>query len=92
MFIDSLDAFSTYKEYKPLLFNKYRGCQACGNDRYSELVIHHVTYERYGSEKPNDLRLLCWWCHDSFHKQVKGKDPFLREKTNQFIKNGRVFE
>jgi 5-methylcytosine-specific restriction endonuclease McrA len=91
MYIEPLDAHSTYKEYKPLLFNKHRGCQACKNDNYSDLIIHHVTYERYGQERPNDLRLLCWACHNIFHDQIKGTDPYLREMTNQFIKQHGIW-
>lgn len=90
-FISSTDAYSTYKEYKPLLFHKHKGCQACKNDNYSELVIHHVTYERYGFERPADLRLLCANCHDEFHRLVKGTDMDLRDLTNQFIKQQGIW-
>lgn len=91
VFISSTDAYSTYKEYKPLLFHQYKGCQACKNDNYYELVIHHVTYERYGMERPKDIRLLCYRCHNEFHRLIKGSDPNLRKLTNQFIKQKGIW-
>lgn len=91
MYIDPDTAYWSYKEYKPLLFKKRSGCQACKNDNYSDLILHHVTYERYGQERPNDLRLLCWRCHDEFHKQVKGSDSDLRYMTNLFIKQHGIW-
>lgn len=91
MYIDPTDAYSSYKEYKPLLFSKHKGCQACGNDKYSDLIIHHVSYAHYGQEKPNDLRLLCENCHNEFHRLVKGTDFNLRDLTNQFIKQNGIW-
>jgi 5-methylcytosine-specific restriction endonuclease McrA len=91
-FVDPGTAYASYKEFKPLLFKKHGGCQACGNERYDELIIHHVSYERYGQEKSNDLRLLCWRCHNRFHEKVKGTDPDLRYLTNLFIKNDGMWE
>lgn len=84
-YVEPDDAYMDYREYKPLLYKKRKGCQACKNDNYSDLIIHHVSYERYGQEKPNDLRLLCYRCHNEFHRKVKGNDPDLRYLTNMFI-------
>ena len=36
-------------------------CEVCG-DRVATQV-HHVTYERLGNERPNDLLALCSGCH-----------------------------
>jgi len=90
-YIDTYMASLTYKEFKPALIKRYRGCQACRSDDLSRLIIHHVTYKRYGCEKISDLRLLCRDCHDEFHKHIKGSDPHLREMTDLFIKRQGVW-
>lgn len=90
-YIKSSIAYLFYREYKPVLIKKYRGCQACKSEDLSRLIIHHVTYKRYGQERLNDLRLLCRDCHDEFHRQVKGTDPYLREMTDLFIKRQGIW-
>ena len=37
-------------------------CEGCGESG-GQLDLHHDTYERLGSEKPSDVRLLCRDCH-----------------------------
>jgi len=88
-FVKPDEAQIHYREFKPLLIKKYRGCQACRSEE--RLIIHHVSYKRYGREKLSDLRLLCRDCHDEFHKQFKGSDPYLREMTALFIKRGGIW-
>lgn len=40
-------------------------CQQCGaQDR---LHVHHLSYERFGNEQPEDLQVLCRLCHDAVH-------------------------
>jgi hypothetical protein len=90
-FIHPEDAFMSYKEYKPLLYKKYRGCQACKDDNFLNLIIHHVSYERYGYEKVSDLRLLCTLCHNEFHKKVSGSDYDLKYLTDMFIKKQGIW-
>jgi len=39
-------------------------CQVCGAPQASKsLEVHHVTYDRLGTELPTDLRVLCKDCH-----------------------------
>ncbi len=90
--IDTYTAWISYKELKPFLYRKYKGCRACKNDNYRELVVHHVTYERYGREKMSDVRLLCFRCHDEFHREVKGTDPDLRMLTDLFIRRAGIWK
>jgi len=40
-------------------------CQRCGH-MYG-LDVHHVTYERLGNERPEDLVVLCRVCHAELH-------------------------
>ena len=91
MYVKPSIARQNYKELKPLLLKKYKGCQACTNDDYTELVVHHVTYKRYGKEKLQDLRLLCYRCHNEFHRHIKGNDPDLRLLTDVFIKRQGIW-
>lgn len=41
-------------------------CQVCSS-KYG-LQVHHRTYDRFGSEQPRDLLVLCSECHALFHK------------------------
>jgi hypothetical protein len=41
-------------------------CQHCGNSRWSGLDVHHVTYDRFGNERPEDLLVLCKVCHKTY--------------------------
>jgi len=37
-------------------------CERCGAGE--NLQVHHLTYRRLGSEKPDDLLVLCERCHE----------------------------
>lgn len=39
-------------------------CQTCGRRR--DLEVHHNTYSNLGDEKPEDLVVLCLYCHRLF--------------------------
>lgn len=41
-------------------------CQVCSSKH--RLQVHHRTYDRFGSEQPRDLIVLCDECHDLFHR------------------------
>lgn len=41
-------------------------CEHCGLSHYSrKLEVHHLTYERLGHERPEDLEVLCHECHQA---------------------------
>jgi len=43
-------------------------CAECGTRKVrTELEVHHTTYERLGRERLDDLKVLCWRCHDREH-------------------------
>lgn len=42
-------------------------CEECKKKKKS-LHVHHKTYERYGNENHEDLKILCQPCHANFHK------------------------
>lgn len=41
-------------------------CAACGATK--RLDVHHLTYERLGNERQEDLMVLCRPCHESTHR------------------------
>lgn len=43
-------------------------CALCG-DSEARLEAHHVSYARVGSERAEDLTVLCAVCHEAFHDQ-----------------------
>lgn len=43
-----------------------RQCRLCGA-RSNALEVHHLTYERFTQELPEDLITLCHGCHESVH-------------------------
>lgn len=47
-------------------------CSICGYCSYKAIFqipldVHHKTYERLGSELPEDLEVLCRNCHEARH-------------------------
>ena len=51
---------------KALKQNGYQ-CYNCG--ARSHLQVHHLTYIRRGNERQEDLRVLCWKCHEKVHQE-----------------------
>lgn len=48
-------------------------CEQCFGEKYVKgkkikLHVHHITYDRYGCELWEDLKILCVPCHKEFHK------------------------
>lgn len=41
-------------------------CERC--NRWPVVNVHHLTYERVGSELPGDLLGVCIKCHQDFHE------------------------
>jgi 5-methylcytosine-specific restriction endonuclease McrA len=37
-------------------------CQVCG-DKHGPKQVHHNNYQNLGNEKPEDLIVVCSWCH-----------------------------
>ena len=47
-------------------------CESCGAEwGLIPLDVHHLTYERLGRERDEDLRVLCRACHGEEHRQLK---------------------
>jgi hypothetical protein len=43
-------------------------CEFCGVQAKSGMNVHHVTYERLGCEREDDVLVLCPPCHDEEHR------------------------
>ncbi len=41
-------------------------CQLCGSAK--NLCVHHITYDRIGCEKMDDLITVCKKCHEKLHE------------------------
>lgn len=75
------DQSDEYKQYiasaawrkRRTLLLKERGnrCERCGIFRFGrgELQIHHLTYERLGAERKDDLQVVCCFCHDAADRE-----------------------
>ena len=61
-------------------------CEHCGLDE--NLVVHHITYETLGNEKPEDVLVLCNDCHENIHiKKKSGKARFNNYGFKNYHKN-----
>jgi 5-methylcytosine-specific restriction endonuclease McrA len=65
-------------------------CQVCNKDR--GLDVHHRTYERFGSERLDDLTVLCRACHSLFHetRKARANQPKKAKKPQQASKKVRA--
>lgn len=57
------------KRAKVLARDGHKCVQCKRSDR--QLHVHHLTYERYGNERLDDLVTLCERCHSTEHKWLK---------------------
>lgn len=48
-------------------------CQGCSDDE--RLEVHHLTYDRVGHERPQDLMVLCHLCHAREHGRAPRVGP-----------------
>lgn len=66
-------ASNAWMRVRVRVFNR-RGvqCEKCGSTDGTRLDIHHLTYERLGFERDEDLQILCQACHRKAH----GRDVF----------------
>jgi 5-methylcytosine-specific restriction endonuclease McrA len=48
-----------------------RRCQNCGTEK-GIIHVHHLNYNRFGHEKPKDVRVLCEECHTKEHQRLGG--------------------
>jgi hypothetical protein len=74
-----------WKKKRKVAIDRSRGyCENCGAK--SRLEVHHVTYDRFGQEDPNDLLAVCVPCH-----QVMDRDRQFENKWFKWIKRVSAF-
>lgn len=71
-----------YRDYNQYLAGEYwktfvrslgkKPCFCCGR---KETQYHHITYERFGKESPQDVVAVCGSCHVAIHRLVRGGKP-----------------
>jgi hypothetical protein len=71
--------FSYYSRHK-------KECVLCKSDK--RIGLHHIDYTRLGSERDEDLIVLCWRCHERYHREHATKQD-MREETFNFIIEGQ---
>ena len=54
-----------WQEKRALKIEEVGFCQKCGATE--NLHVHHLTYENFKNEKPEDLQVLCKDCHMKVH-------------------------
>jgi hypothetical protein len=47
-------------------------CERCG--RKTDLRLHHLTYERFGNERLDDVQIVCSVCHPSADDERRQKE------------------
>jgi len=57
-------------------------CEKCKEFFHADAIeVHHKTYRDIGSEKPNQLDVICKWCHSELHG--KHDHAFLLTDTKE---------
>lgn len=62
-YIHSVRWYETRRRYRAS--NRPQDCQLCGSTK--QIALHHLTYERVGNERLDDLLPLCNDCHQLVH-------------------------
>ena len=57
-------------------------CNMC--PRTDEIEVHHVSYDRLGHERDEDLKALCVRCHNDLHYALR-KWPASEIAIRQFV-------
>src|SRR5215831_15426488 len=57
-------------------------CQDCGYKL--EVQVHHLTYDRLGHERPEDLMVLCQPCHAQLHGRSPRAGPVAGKTEADF--------
>jgi 5-methylcytosine-specific restriction endonuclease McrA len=62
-----------------------RRCQECGAT--AGLEVHHLHYDTLGRERPEDLRVLCWRCHEAADRTRAGE---ARHRSEEALHEARL--
>lgn len=73
--------------FERMRIDAYR-CQICGDG--TDLQVHHMTYERLGAERMDDLVTLCGFCHELVHRLAA--DALTNLRRERKWNNSEVWE
>jgi hypothetical protein len=62
-------------------------CQGCDSDELLE--VHHLTYDRVGHERPEDLMVLCNLCHAKEHGRAPSGQPAAGPTATDLVQRAR---
>ena len=62
-------------------------CASCSSK--DDLQLHHITYQRLGCERPEDLIMLCKECHEDFHEFIGITKRDMIKETAAFLEMQR---
>lgn len=65
-------------------------CEECGYEE--NLNVHHLHYETLGHESPEDVKVLCYRCHQEAHEAINQYLWGLQERKNQLLEKLRKLE
>lgn len=74
---------------KEILERDGRRCTVCGTAK--NLEVHHLTYDHFGDELPEELVTLCRKCHEKLHEKdiaEKGSHSDTNKKFSFFLDLG----
>ncbi len=88
------DAYISSAEWKAtrtrILEQRGYRCETCGATK--KLEVHHLTYERFGHERDDDLRVLCSPCHHRTHGRAAARQAVIDDwwVTRWLWRGGRI--
>lgn len=71
-------------QFKSKILKKNLSCVVCFSTH--DLEVHHLYYSEWGTERKNQVRVLCGHCHRELHKIAGGTDySAMRKALKQLI-------
>lgn len=61
-------------------------CEGCGDSE--RLEVHHLSYDRFGKERVQDLMVLCHLCHAREHGRTPSVGPIAGLTADDHVRRG----
>lgn len=58
-------------------------CEIC--QAWGRLDVHHLTYERLGCERPEDVLVVCRECHEALHGRFDAAERRVRRERSELV-------
>lgn len=69
-------------------YGRHHECFICR--KKENLTVHHLTYDRLGNEREDDLIILCGYCHNQTHT-VNGVHTNDKQRISNFPFDAKVY-